>query len=356
MFKEKTHSFLLLLLLALCAVASWQSQGLAQRRRVQPAGMGEAYSGQAPAALNFVMVGLGGFRGLVTEVLWFRVSRLQMEGRYLELVQLANWITMLDPKASEGWTFNAWNLAYNISVMMNRPEDRLRWVLNGISLLRDEALRFNPRDAKLYRELAWMYQHKIGENLDTAHAHYKAFLLESLAPCVNSNGTVCVSETNRPVLARMRLDMGQMVVLEKRYGSLDWRMPETHALYWASLGLSCAKETEVSLCEYAVNQALMLGVLRGRFAGSVSEKQWRAAPNLGLALTAADALLKTAQTRPSQHQTVVVVRYLAKTIRMATKAGEDRLAQQLYERLRLAVLPPHQVPTFEEVVKGWGSK
>jgi hypothetical protein len=240
--------------------------------------------------------------------------------------------------------------------MMNRPEDRLRWVLNGISLLRDEALRFNPRDAKLYRELAWMYQHKIGENLDTAHAHYKAFLLESLAPCVNSNGTVCVSETNRPVLARMRLDMGQMVVLEKRYGSLDWRMPETHALYWASLGLSCAKETEVSLCEYAVNQALMLGVLRGRFAGSVSEKQWRAAPNLGLALTAADALLKTAQTRPSQHQTVVVVRYLAKTIRMATKAGEDRLAQQLYERLRLAVLPPHQVPTFEEVVKGWGSK
>jgi hypothetical protein len=47
---------------------------------------------------------------------------------------------------------------------------------------------------------------------------------------------------------------------------------------------------------------------------------------------------------------------LAKTIRMATKAGEDRLAQQLYERLRLAVLPPHQVPTFEEVVKGWGSK
>lgn len=355
MFKAKQYGILLFLGL-LCLVSSWQSQQLAERRRVQTAGMGEVYSGQAPAALNFVMVGLGGFRGLVAEVLWFRVSRLQMEGRYLELVQLANWITMLDPKASEAWTFNAWNLAYNISVLMNRPEDRLRWVLNGISLLRDQALRFNPRDARLYRELAWMYQHKIGENLDTAHFHYKAYLLESLAPCVNSNGTICVSDATREVLATLRLDINQMVALERRYGPLDWRMAETHALYWASLGLSCANGTEQSLCEYSVNQALMLSVLRGRFAGSVSQKQWRAAPNFGLALTAADALFATTQKSHSKHQTAILLRYLAKTIRMAMKAGEGLLAQQLYERLKLAVPAPLQVPTFEEVVKGWGSK
>jgi hypothetical protein len=171
--QKAKHYGVLLLLAALCLLSSWQSQRLAESRRLQTGGMGTVYSDQAPAVLNVVMVGLGGFRGLVSEVLWFRVSRLQMEGRYLELVQLANWITMLDPKASEGWTFNAWNLAYNISVMMTRPEDRLRWVLNGVSLLRDQALRFNPRDARLYRELAWMYQHKIGENLDAAHATYK---------------------------------------------------------------------------------------------------------------------------------------------------------------------------------------
>jgi hypothetical protein len=356
MQKVKQHVFLLLFLLTLCLASSWQSQELAQRRRVQALGMNEVYSAQAPAALNFVMVGLGGFRGLVAEVLWFRVGRLQMEGRYLELVQLANWITMLDPKASEGWTFNAWNLAYNISVMMNRPEDRLRWVLNGISLLRDQALRFNPRDAKLYRELSWMYQHKIGENLDTAHAHYKAYLLECLAPCVNSNGTVCVSDANRAALISMRLDLGQMVALEKRYGPLDWRMAETHALYWASLGRSCAKGAEVSQCEYAVNQALMLSVFRGRFTGSVSEKQWRAAPNLALALSAADALLAASRNSHSQYENLLLVRYLAKTIRLAVRSGELNMAQQLYERLKCAIPAPHQVPAFDEVVKGWGSK
>jgi len=112
----------------------------------------------------------------------------------------------------------------------------------------------------------------------------------------------------------------------------------------------------VSLCEHAVNQALMLSVLRGRFSGSVSEKQWRAGPNLALALTVADVLLASNQKRHSQHQTVILVRYLAKTIRLAVKSGESRMAQQLYERLKRAVPTPHQPPTFDEVVKGWGSK
>jgi len=354
MFKAK-HYVVLLLLALLCLVSSWQSQRLAEARRLQAGGMGTVYSGATPAALNVVMVGLGGFRGLVAEALWFRVSRLQMEGRYLELVQLANWITMLDPKASEGWTFNAWNLAYNISVMMTRPEDRLRWVQSGISLLRDEALRFNPRDAKLYRELAWMYQHKIGENLDTAHATYKTYLLETLTPVVNSNGTVCVSENNRVALAKLRLDLEQMIALEQRQGPLDWRMPETHALYWSSLGLACATGNDVPLAQHAVNQALMLSVLRGRFAGSLQEKQWRAAPNLAVALAAADALLAANQKNPSSHQTIILVRYLAQTIRLSVKAGEQELARQLYGRLSRAIPPTRQVPTFDEVVQGWGS-
>ena len=148
----------LILLAGLVVLAAWQSRRLAGVRRER---LPEAYTGAAsdvPPAITFVMAGLGGFRGVVAEVLWFRASRLQEAGRYLELVQLAEWLTMLDPHASEAWVYNAWNLAYNVSVMMGRPEDRLRWVLNGIALLRDEGLRFNPRDARLYRELAWFYQ------------------------------------------------------------------------------------------------------------------------------------------------------------------------------------------------------
>ena len=355
MRKSKQYG-LLLLLLALCLACSWQSRRLTQRRVAQIPGASVASSTPVPPALNVVMVGLGGFRGLVAEVLWFRVSRLQMEGRYLELVQLANWITMLDPKASEGWVFNAWNLAYNISVMMNRPEDRWRWVQNGIALLRDEALRFNPHDARLYRELAWMYQHKIGEVLDSAHIYYKVHLLESLSSCVNSNGTVRISEESRIALAAMRLDLDQMIALEKRYGFMDWRMAETHALYWSSQGLACASGTELALCERAVNQALMVSVFRGSFAGSIATKQWQAAPNLALATGAADGLLASWEKAPTPHQELIVMRYLASALRLAVKQGRPELAQALYARVPRMIKSPQRMPTFDEIVNGWGSK
>lgn len=309
-----------------------------------------------PPSLNVVMVGLAGFRGLVAEVLWFRVNRLQMEGRYLELVQLANWITMLDPKASEGWVFNAWNLAYNISVMMNRPEDRWRWVQSGIALLRDEALRFNPSDARLYRELSWMYQHKIGEVLDSAHVYYKICLLESLSPCVNSNGTVQVSEASRVALAARGLDLERMVMIEKRFGPVDWRMAETHALYWASQGRACATGAELAMCERAVNQALMVSVFRGSFAGSVKERQWQAAPNLRLAKGAADGLIMSWEKTPTQHQKTIVIQYLAAAIRLAATAEQPELVNALYERLPRVVKAPQKIPTVDEIVNGWGAK
>ena len=121
---------------ALMVVSAVQSRRLAEHRRQRMPEASATYSADVPPALTFVMAGLGGFRGIVSEVLWFRIARLQEEARYLELVQLADWITRLDPHASEGWVYNAWNLAYNISVMMVRHEDRLRWVQNGVSLLR----------------------------------------------------------------------------------------------------------------------------------------------------------------------------------------------------------------------------
>jgi hypothetical protein len=356
MMRKSKQYGLLLLLLALCLACSWQSRRLTQRRRAQIPGASVTASAQVPPGLNVIMVGLGGFRGLVAEALWFRVSRLQMEGRYLELVQLANWITMLDPKASEGWVFNAWNLAYNISVMMNRPEDRWRWVQNGIALLRDEALRFNPHDARLYRELSWMYQHKIGEDLDSAHLYYKVHLLESLTSCVNSNGTVHVSEASKAALAAVSLDMERMVAIEKQFGPVDWRMAATHALYWSSQGLVYARGTELDLCERAVNQALMVSVFRGSFAGSAVTKQWQAAPNLALADKAADGLIASWEKSPTPHQAIIVARYLAATIRLAVEREQSGLARSLYERLSRVVKSPQKMPTFDEIVNGWGAK
>lgn len=352
---KRSLSILWLILLAgLVMLAAWQSRRLAGVRRDR---LPEAYTGAAsdvPPAITFVMAGLGGFRGVVAEVLWFRASRLQEAGRYLELVQLADWLTMLDPHASEAWVYNAWNLAYNVSVMMGRPEDRLRWVLNGIALLRDDGLRFNPRDARLYRELAWFYQNKVGDALDHAHLTYKLDLVRQLAPCVNTNGTVRDTPENRLRLSALRLDADRMVALERRFGPLDWRLANSHAIYWAAQGLEFATGHERLMCRRAVYQPLILSVFNGRLSGDIDARQWRADPNLDLALPAAEFLLNTYSDHPSATMKRVVQRFLAHAIHDLNRDGHADAARQLFARLTALPSEPGRQPSFEDVIKSRG--
>ena len=91
----------------------------------------------APALSEGALAAMGGFRAIAAEVIWFRADRLQESGRYVELAQLAETLALLEPHTPEVWSYAAWNLAYNVSVMMPTDEDRWRWVLSAIRLLRD---------------------------------------------------------------------------------------------------------------------------------------------------------------------------------------------------------------------------
>lgn len=337
----------------LTLLAAVQSRRLAERRR---AGLPAAYAGyaaDAPPALTFILAGLGGFRGIAAEVLWLRADTLQEDGRYLELVQLADWITRLDPHAAEAWAYNAWNLAYNVSSMMIRPEDRARWVRNGIRLLRDDGLRYNPREARLYRELAWLYQNKVGDSLDSAHLAYKLDLAAALAPLLRPDGTFLDTPESRSGLEALRLDPARLVALERRFGPLDWRVAESHALYWATRGVELAQGPERLLCRRGAYQPLIASVFRGRFTGSLETRTWGAAPNLALALAAADYLWATCAEMPSRTQKTILIRFLSSAAQRAAQAQQAALARQLYERLVLHLPPTVQTPTFENVTTGW---
>ena len=106
----------------------------------------------APPLLAFTTVALGGFRGLISNFLWIRATDLQQDDKFFEAAQLANWITDLEPNFTQVWAFQAWNMAWNISVKFKEGfSDRWRWVERGIGLLRDNGLRYNPNSAALPR-------------------------------------------------------------------------------------------------------------------------------------------------------------------------------------------------------------
>jgi len=153
-----------------------------------------------PPSLAFATIATGAFRGLVVDVLWMRADKLKDEGQFFDARQLAEWITILQPRFASVWEFQAWNMAYNISVAIpaTQPDQRWRWVRNGYELLRDEAIdKYKLKNISLYRELARIFQHKIGGVSDDAHKYYKLQLAMSMEPLLRSEDNQLGPEDNR---------------------------------------------------------------------------------------------------------------------------------------------------------------
>ena len=79
-----------------------------------------------PPTLAFTTVVLGGFRGLIANVLWVRAMQMQEDGKFFEMAQLGDWITKLQPYADHVWRVTAWNMSYNISVKFDGIENKLK--------------------------------------------------------------------------------------------------------------------------------------------------------------------------------------------------------------------------------------
>ncbi|HVP13721.1 MAG TPA: hypothetical protein VMV94_21275 [Phycisphaerae bacterium] len=124
-----------------------------------------------PSMLLTPLLAVG--RAPLVDYLWMRATTLKDEGRFFDAYQLSQMICELQPKFASVWAFQAWNMSYNISVTLRTPEERWRWVRNGYELLRDKGIPLNPTSTQLYRELAWILFHKVGDYMDEWHYYYK---------------------------------------------------------------------------------------------------------------------------------------------------------------------------------------
>ncbi len=269
--------------LALAGVCLLAAAGVIRDRN--PAAGGSEGLATASPGVRFVSVALGGFRGLLADILWVRSAGLQEEGRFYELVQLADWITQLEPRHAEVWAYHAWNMAYNVSVMFPDPRDRWRWVNHGVRLLRDQGLASNPRDDQLYWELGWLYADKIGGTMDEAQDYYRIAFAADMSPLF-PEGTADYAALAAPPaaaeLAVLRLRPDVMQAIDRTYGPLDWRLPATHALYWGYTGRA-VRQGRSDWCARLVYQGLLETVRNGRLRFEPERRLYVRAPRLDIA-------------------------------------------------------------------------
>ena len=253
----------------------------------------------APPVLAFTTVALGGFRGLISNALWMRASDLQDEDKFFEMAQLADWITKLEPHFVQVWLVQAWNMAYNISVKFKDFPDRWRWVERGIELLRDDGLRYNPNETLIYRELAWFFQHKMGQNLDDANMYYKQEWANEMAKVFDKKTPnldelihpQTADQTNRArlLIEKYKMDPALMKDVDERYGPLEWRLPEAHAVYWAVKGLKVAEQNPTKInkddlitLRRVIYQSMQMSFQRGRLISNPLVKAFEFGPNLDI--------------------------------------------------------------------------
>jgi hypothetical protein len=301
---SRAKKFLLLLLAAALLFGSSRVQNSLNADRDR---LGMTYTAtldDAPPVLAFTTIALGGFRGLISNFLWIRANDLQQDDKFFEAAQLATWITDLEPHFTQVWLFQGWNMAYNISVKFkeNSPgvyADRWRWVENGISLLRDQGLKYNPDDVLIHRELAWFFQHKIGANLDDANMYYKSQWATNMMPFFGPDGTnyqnlvspqTPEDRTNAMRLRqRYKLDPAFIKVVDDKYGPFDWRLPEAHAIYWGAQGLELAKkypdkvkEDDLITLRRIIYQSIYQAFKHGRILINPFTGEYSLGPNLSL--------------------------------------------------------------------------
>jgi hypothetical protein len=315
----RLKKFLLLLLAAVLLFSSGRVQKSLNRDRDQLGLTRASVLENAPPLLAFTTVALGGFRGLISNYLWIRSNDLQLDDKFFEAAQLADWITDLEPHFEQVWVFEAWNMAFNISVKFKDPPDRWRWVDQGIELLRDRALRYNPDAISIYQNLAWFFQFKLGQNLDEANVYYKQEWAREMTPFFGPDGTniaalihpQTAAETTNALVLREQYKIDPVFArkVNEEWGPLDWRLPEAHAIYWASMGLAKAKEhpgnvntNDLSQLRRVVYQSMQQAFRHGRYIADPFGNGYALGPNLDLVSKANESYEKEYAEEPNSGQ------------------------------------------------------
>ena len=298
--------------------------------------------------IALLQVAPGGLRAPFFNYLWIRSQSLKEQGKFFDAQALRNLICELMPRFSGVWAYHAWDMAWNISVATHTPEERWMWVYNGVKLIRDKGLAYNPDDLILYKELSWIFFSKMGLYIDEMHRVYKqrwaeemdwvlgspppgttADVINAFRPVAGAPATLKALRADEPARALLaelaglevpcggpllryynrfskdprraqlltldaepadereqriaaliaspkhaaalgkllafarrkvlteqyHMDVEWMLKLMERYGPLDWRNVNAHAIYWATLGLVRAGGTQLEAISPALAEA-----------------------------------------------------------------------------------------------------
>lgn len=102
-----------------------------------------------------------GLRGIAVTFLWHDAIELKKKERWFEIKPVLNSITLLQPNFIKPWTFQAWNMAYNIAAEWESVPDKYYWMREGIDFMKN-AVDNNRHNSDLVWYVGWLYFNRFG--------------------------------------------------------------------------------------------------------------------------------------------------------------------------------------------------
>jgi hypothetical protein len=169
------------------------------RKQAEELELTELNQGKAELTGSAIRLLLTGSRGLAVCGLWISAIEKQRREEWNELELLVKSTSKLQPHFITPWMFQSWNLAYNVSVELDRLNDMYFYISRGISLLAEgEELNKNNPDMRYY--VAFYYQNKFGvsDKVDTLRCLYQLSCIppEKRNPATLTNADGSVNDDN----------------------------------------------------------------------------------------------------------------------------------------------------------------
>jgi hypothetical protein len=102
------------------------------------------------------------------------------------------------------------------------------------------------------------------------------------------------------MVEKYKMEPELMKKADDAYGPLEWRLPEAHAIYWATVGLERSTAKDQLTLRRNIYQSLQMSVLRGRIVSARPDGSYVFAPDLSKIQMASDGFEKMIADEPDK--------------------------------------------------------
>jgi len=125
--------------------------------------LGQTYLGEVDPTSETIKLVTLGMRGIAANVLWTKSTEYHKKKDWTNLAATLKQLAKLQPNFVSVWEYQAWNIAFNVSVEFDDFRQRYRWVIKGLDYLK-EGMKYNEREALLPSTMGWFIGQKIGRS------------------------------------------------------------------------------------------------------------------------------------------------------------------------------------------------